>query len=147
MGRSLCEVYIHFIWTTKNRTPILRDLLEVFVHKKIHAFAKNHKVEVLACNSAWDHIHVLAKWHSTAAMADVVREWKSRVSNEWNDPDDDERGNLKWQSGSGMFSVSPHEVDRLVNYIANQKYHHSKKGQAIHRYERGYGSSGNRSAG
>lgn len=35
--------------------------------------------------------------------------------------------NFYWQDGYGAFSVNPHEVDRVISYIANQKAHHEKK--------------------
>lgn len=31
-----------------------------------------------------------------------------------------------WQDGYGIFSVSPSDVERVVNYIRNQKEHHKK---------------------
>ena len=138
MGRSLREIYIHFIWTTKGRSPILRGELEMFVHRRIYRFAKDHGVSVLASNSAWDHTHALARWNTTAVIADVVREWKSRTANEWNDPDDPKKPCLKWQRGAGIFSVSSHEVKRLIGYIAKQKRHHRDR-TTNYRYERKYG--------
>jgi REP element-mobilizing transposase RayT len=32
-----------------------------------------------------------------------------------------------WQDGYGAFTVSPYEVDKISNYIANQEEHHRKK--------------------
>ena len=143
MGRSLREVYIHFIWTTKEREPVLRGQLELFVHRRIREIAdENHGITVLANNSAWDHTHTLAAWNTTGVIADVVREWKSRIANEWNDPDDESKPNLAWQIGAGIFSVSPHEVGQIVGYIGKQKQHHRDK-TTIHRYERGFGRSMN----
>ena len=35
--------------------------------------------------------------------------------------------NFYWQDGYGAFSVNPSDVEIVINYIANQKEHHSKK--------------------
>jgi hypothetical protein len=35
--------------------------------------------------------------------------------------------NFYWQNGYGAFSVRASGVDTVINYIANQKEHHSKK--------------------
>ena len=32
-----------------------------------------------------------------------------------------------WQEGYGAFSYSQYEVDKIINYIKNQKEHHMKK--------------------
>jgi putative transposase len=32
-----------------------------------------------------------------------------------------------WQNGYGSFSVNPSQLQRVVDYIANQKQHHKKK--------------------
>lgn len=35
--------------------------------------------------------------------------------------------NFSWQNGYGAFSANPAEVERVIQYIANQKEHHCKK--------------------
>jgi hypothetical protein len=34
---------------------------------------------------------------------------------------------FKWQEGYGAFSVSPSQVEIVVNYIRNQALHHAKR--------------------
>ena len=143
MARSKREIYLHFIWTTKDREPTLRGELERYVHRRIRKIAEDHKIEVLAANSAWDHTHILAAWNTTAVISKLVQEWKSRIAVEWNDDEDESKTRLSWQAGAGIFSVSPHEVERLIGYIAKQKRHHRDK-TAIYRYEHGFGPAINR---
>ena len=35
--------------------------------------------------------------------------------------------NFYWQDGYGIFSVNTSQIDRVVDYIKNQKEHHKKK--------------------
>ena len=35
--------------------------------------------------------------------------------------------NFYWQDGYGAFSVNPSEVDKVIEYIANQHEHHRKQ--------------------
>jgi hypothetical protein len=35
--------------------------------------------------------------------------------------------NFQWQTGYGAFSVSHSQLDKVINYIINQKEHHKKK--------------------
>ena len=38
----------------------------------------------------------------------------------------DDLSNFYWQDGYGAFSVNPAEIEKVINYIANQKQHHNK---------------------
>ena len=35
--------------------------------------------------------------------------------------------NFYWQNGYGSFSVNPNDLQRVIDYIGNQKQHHQKK--------------------
>jgi hypothetical protein len=35
--------------------------------------------------------------------------------------------NFYWQAGYGAFSVKPKDVDRLIQYIRNQREHHCRQ--------------------
>ena len=138
MGRSLRELYLHFVWTTEDRDAVLRGELEHFVHRRFRQIAEDHGLTMVAANSAWDHVHLLVQWNTTTRIDNLVREWKSRTYTEWNG-DEQAGSKLAWQEGCGVFSVSPHDVEKLKNYIANQKSHH-RDDTTVHRYERRYGS-------
>lgn len=56
----------------------------------------------------------------------LLEEVKSH-SSKWMKTKDDSLKNFYWQDGYGAFSVKPSEIDVVINYIANQKAHHSKK--------------------
>ena len=136
MGRSLRELYLHFVWTTENRDAVLRGELEQFVHRRFRQITEERGLTMIAVNSAWDHVHLLVRWNTTTRISDLVREWKSRTYTEWNH--DEQAGpQLAWQEGCGAFSVSRHEVERLKRYIVDQKRHH-RDGTTRHRYERRY---------
>lgn len=55
-----------------------------------------------------------------------MEELKSH-SSKWIKTKGAEYDNFYWQDGYGAFSVNPSEVEIVVNYIVNQKEHHSKK--------------------
>jgi putative transposase len=56
----------------------------------------------------------------------LLEEVKSH-SSKWIKTKHESLRNFYWQNGYGAFSVNPAEVDRVVNYIANQHAHHGKK--------------------
>ena len=56
----------------------------------------------------------------------LLEEVKSH-SSKWMKTKGENLKNFYWQDGYGAFSVSPTQVDTVINYIANQKVHHSRK--------------------
>ena len=48
-------------------------------------------------------------------------------SSKWIKTKGEAYSNFYWQDGYGAFSVNPSDVEIVINYIANQKEHHSKK--------------------
>lgn len=55
-----------------------------------------------------------------------MEELKSH-SSKWIKTKSEAYKNFYWQDGYGAFSVNPAEVDRVIQYIANQHEHHRKK--------------------
>ena len=57
---------------------------------------------------------------------DLVK--KAKVSStRWIKNKDVSQRGFYWQNGYGSFSISPSQVNPLVNYIANQEEHHRKE--------------------
>jgi hypothetical protein len=49
-----------------------------------------------------------------------------KQSSKWLKTKDQNYSDFYWQSGYGIFSVNPTEIDVVVNYIMNQEEHHKK---------------------
>ena len=126
MPQSLSAVYIHLIFSTKNRQPFLRDQdMRMKLHAQIGGISKT-----LGCapilTGGEDHIHLLARLGRTITQAEWIKELK-RVSNLWLKKEyalsDFER-----QGGYADFSVSQSNLEQVKRYIANQEEHHRKVG-------------------
>jgi REP element-mobilizing transposase RayT len=59
MGQSLSKVYIHLVFGTKNRKPIITDNVREELHLYIAGILKKMESPALKINSVSDHIHVL----------------------------------------------------------------------------------------
>ncbi len=127
MAHSKREIFIHTVWATRGRAPILRGSMERFVLRRIPEIADDLDLTVFAVNAAWDHLHVLTRWNTSVAISDAIREWKSRTSMEWNYSVHGKDKPLRWQRGAGVFSVSPEAVRTVQEYVFNQKLHHRDK--------------------
>lgn len=123
MPQSLSAVYIHLVFSTKNRHPFLRDrTIRAQLHKQLGGISKRLECPPLIIGGVSDHVHLLCRFGRTITQAEWVKELK-RVSNIWLK----EQGGFDkfaWQGGYADFSVSHSKLDQVKRYIANQERHH-----------------------
>ncbi len=126
MPQSLSRIYLHIIFSTKNRERLLIDAdLRKALHAYVAATMKPLDCVPVEIDGVEDHIHILCLFPRTHSVADVVKETK-RVSTNWLQAQAMELHDFHWQSGYGVLSVSQSNVNDLVEYIRNQEEHHSK---------------------
>jgi len=124
MPQSLSAVYIHLVYSTKNRIPYLRDsALRSELHAYIGGVSKTLECPAIIVGGVEDHVHLLCRFGRTITQADWVKELK-RVSNLWLQ----QRGldDFEWQGGYSDFSVSASNLEQVQAYIANQEKHHAQ---------------------
>ena len=126
MGQSLVKNYIHIVFSTKHRQPLITEGIENELYAYLGGICKNLECHPIKVGGYTDHIHILCMLSKKIALMKLLEEVKSH-SSKWIKTKGEEFGNFYWQDGYGAFSVNPSEVDRVINYIANQKEHHSKK--------------------
>jgi putative transposase len=123
MPQSLSAVYLHAVFSTKNRYPYLAD--SIFRHE-MHAYlasvSKQLDCPAIEIGGHIDHVHALVRFGRTRTIADWVKETK-RVSSIFAKQRQPE---FAWQGGYGVFSIDPSTLDRVVAYIRNQEEHHRK---------------------
>jgi putative transposase len=124
MAQSLAQLYVHLVFSTKNRTPFLKDkLFRGRVHAYLKGICDNQDTPSLQVGGAEDHVHILCRLSKNLAVADLVRELK-RDSSSWIKLEQPSLADFHWQAGYGAFSVSPSHVEALKEYIKNQEEHH-----------------------
>ncbi len=72
-----------------------------------------------------DHVHLLIAHPRTCSPADLVLEIKTGTS-KWIKTKAPRYADFHWQTGYGVFSISPSHRPALEQYIANQAEHHRK---------------------
>ena len=83
MPQSLSTVYIHLVFSTKHRRPLLRDAVRrVALHAYLGSVSKTLECPPILVGGAEDHVHLLCRFGRTIAQAEWVKELK-RVSNLW----------------------------------------------------------------
>jgi REP element-mobilizing transposase RayT len=124
MPQSLAQVYLHIIFSTKNRARFLQAKgLRDELYNYLGGTCRNLDSPYLIVGGAEDHVHILCRFSRTTTIAVLVRELK-RESSKWIKAKDSQLHDFHWQEGYGVFSVSPERVEELRRYIANQEEHH-----------------------
>ncbi len=136
MPQSLSAVYLHAVFSTKDRRPFLRDLaLRESLHGYLGGISKNLECAPLRIGGVEDHVHILARLGRTITQAEWIKEMK-RASNLWlkeqpaSPPSPDgptaPLSEFAWQAGYACFSVSVSNLDAVTAYIDGQIEHHRK---------------------
>ena len=126
MPHSFNKIWIHAIWSTKDRHPFIHSNVE---HKIYHFISEQFREQgcpVSIINGMPDHLHCLFLLNPQKSIAEVIKQIKGSSSHYIN------QNNLivdkfSWQTGYAAYSVSESVVDKVHNYIHNQKQHHAKK--------------------
>lgn len=126
MGQSLVKNYIHIVFSTKHRAPLIHEPVEQELHAYLGGICKNLDCHPIKIGGYIDHIHILCMLSKKIALIKLLEEVKSH-SSKWIKTKGSGYENFYWQDGYGAFSVNPSQVDVVINYIANQKEHHRKK--------------------
>jgi|SRR5688572_21070414 len=127
MSQSLAQIYLHIIFSTKDRYPWLKTkVLQRDVHAYISATLNNMDCPCLITGGVADHVHTLCRLGRQTTIANLVRDIKKASSSMLHDRDKLLR-DFHWQKGYGAFSISPAHVDPLKKYILNQEEHHRKE--------------------
>ncbi len=130
MPHSLVKIWIHGIWGTKSRLPLIKPGFE----QQLHIHIKEHLEKDLGCrvysiNGTEDHIHVLFLMNPKHPLLEIIKNIKGESSH-WINRQSFMQEKFSWQLGYGAFSVSESRIKIAEKYIAKQKEHHKKTSYA-----------------
>lgn len=121
MSHSRAQIYIHYVYATANRQPVIRtNLLEELWAYNIK-IGRNKGITVHAAGGIENHIHLLVELPLVRSVAEAVSIFKSN-SSRWMKI----KGvkDFAWQIGYGAFSVGAQHLTSVQRYIGNQREHH-----------------------
>ena len=121
---SYVTSYYHIIFTTYRRQAVItndrrEDLYRVIAHQILEEGCKPHII-----NGVHDHLHILLSLSPSLALADLMRNIKSK-SSVWM-----KRSGFfpmfdGWGKEYGAFSLSASHWQAVYDYISSQQSHHS----------------------
>ena len=123
MPQSLAKIYIHLIFSTKNRERCPPDEIRPALHAYMGGTLNGLGCSPIEINTEPDHAHVLFLLTRTETLSDVVGQLK-KGANDWLRGRGEQYSNFFWQGGYGAFSVSQSGVEEVREYIRDQREHH-----------------------
>ncbi len=117
------RVWIHFVWSTKNREPFLTNEIrnKVFEHIKENANTKDIYIDLIG--GYVDHVHCLISLGTDQSMEKIMQLIKGE-SSFWINKNNLCKTKFGWQDEYFAVSVSESGMASARRYIAKQEEHH-----------------------
>ncbi len=126
MGQSLTKNYLHIIFSTKHRQPLIDQSIEAELQSYLGGICNDLECFPVNIGNFVDHVHILSLLSKKVLLMKLVEELKSH-SSLWIKTKGDRYKNFYWQNGYGAFFISPSHIDMVKEYIEKQHEHHKKE--------------------
>ena len=123
MGGTFTNLLVHVTFSTKNRLPLIGSEIEGDLHKYMGGIIRKQGCTLFEVNGMNDHVHLLLKLKPSLALSDLIRDVKAN-SSKWVNEEKWKVHKFGWQDGFAAFSVSRSQIEKVAEYIRNQKEHH-----------------------
>ncbi len=104
MPQSLSKVYVHIIFSTKNRQNLIDDRIENSLYEYLGGICKGLECNPLKVGGHKNHVHLLCLLSRKVAQMKLLEELKKQ-SSKWIKTKDQAYSNFYWQDGYGIFSI------------------------------------------
>ena len=122
---SFVKIWVHIVWGTKNRQPILESTIRRTLFEHMKKNAREKQLYLDSINGHLDHVHCLLALNADMPVAKTVQLLKGE-SAFWANKQGLVKTKLEWAAEYFAVSVSESVVDKVRAYIAGQEEHHSK---------------------
>ncbi len=126
MANTYTQLYIHFVFAVQNRNSLIFESWEKELYYYMSGIIEQQEHKLYAINGMPDHLHVLISMNPEQSPSKLMYHLK-RNSSLWINRKHMTPGRFSWQEGFGAFSYGKSQITRIAEYIAGQKYHHSKR--------------------
>ena len=122
---SFVKVWIHAVWGTKNREPVLEKTILECVCNHIKENGKQKGFFIKCVNGYSDHLHCLMLLNADTSLSKQMQLIKGE-SSFWINKNKIIRGRFEWADEYFASSVSEDKLEIAQAYIMNQQEHHKK---------------------
>jgi REP element-mobilizing transposase RayT len=117
------KIWVHTVWGTKNRQPLLTKDIRNNVFQHIKSNAKSKGIFIDAINGYLDHTHCLISLQAEQCIATVMNLIKGE-SSYWINKNKVIMTKFEWADEYYAGSISPSHLEGLRKYIGLQEEHH-----------------------
>jgi putative transposase len=125
MAQSLAQVYVHLVFSTKGRVPLITAPSMTRLHAYIAGALSGIGCPTISVGGVADHVHVLFSLSKNLALSEAVKHAKIE-SSKWMKTEGGAQ-DFAWQAGYGAFSVGASQVEAVTSYVQQQERHHAQR--------------------
>ena len=120
------RIWIHCVWGTKNRAPLLsKDKISIIINH-IREQAKKKGIYIDFIDGWKDHIHCIISLNHDQNISKIMNLIKGE-SSFWINKNKITKTKFEWADEYFAVSVSESQINKVRNYIKNQEEHHKSK--------------------
>ena len=126
MASTFTILLCHFIFSTKNRVPMISSSLEPELYRYIGGILRGEGATLIEIGGMPDHVHIVVQMKPTMAVANLMMHVKAG-SSKWVNASRRLPPRFGWQDGYGAFTVSASQLAGVRAYVRNQAEHHRQR--------------------
>ena len=119
------NIYIHIVFPTKHRRPILDKDKRLLVFQHILRHCKEKDIIIDTIGGYTDHVHILIKLKPTQCLCEIIKTIKGG-SSWWANTYNVLEESLYWARSYFSESVNHYALRNVRKYILQQEEHHQK---------------------
>lgn len=119
-------LYVHAIWTTKERVKVLTKPARVVLFTHLKKSAEEKGIRILKADGGEEHAHLLLQLHPAQNLSQVMRQLKSETE-EWINAAQLTRDPFLWSEELIAYSVSPGSLQQVISFIDRQDDYHKTR--------------------
>jgi len=126
MANTFTSLHYHVVFSTRNRKPWIKPLIEQRIWAFLGGIARENKMKAITIGGVEDHLHLLLAIPPTLTVSKALQLLKGG-SSAWIKQTFPGMRRFGWQDGYGAFTVSKSQIPQVTAYIQVQRKHHRKK--------------------
>ena len=120
------RLHYHLVWATRDRLPLIGESDEQAIRRSFELTYADLDLIPHAEGFMPDHVHLAVSIPPKVAVSEAVRRLKGASANAVNARGDGVRSeDFRWQGDYGAFSFGDSALERVVDYVQNQRELHA----------------------
>lgn len=121
---SVCKIYIHAAFTTRNRLPLIQANIREKLYSCLYREFSRQSCQLFIVNGLSDHVHCLFSLNPQKSVSEIIKHVKGLSSHEINSlqllPEP-----FAWQKGYAAVSINEENLPRITRFIHQQEQYPS----------------------